>query len=274
LSILANPESIEPLVPVLSARIFVDYPEKKGVLRGASLEIFPREVVGLVGQSGSGKSTMALAIMGLLDHTGAHLRGERVLLGQDLTRLDERQLRALRGRLVSLIPQSPTTALNPALRIGTQLREAWRAHSSEPWSRQEERVTKLLTTVGLSPREAFLKRFPSQISTGQAQRVLILMALLHSPPLLIADEPTSAIDVITQREVLDLLARTGRERHMSMLFISHDLLAIAGLCHRLAILHEGEIVECGPVKSVLAAPTHPYTKRLVAALPKWEVTTT
>jgi len=116
--------------------------------------------------------------------------------------------------------------------------------------------------------------FPSQISTGQAQRVLILMALLHSPPLLIADEPTSAIDVITQREVLDLLARTGRERHMSMLFISHDLLAIAGLCHRLAILHEGEIVECGPVKSVLAAPTHPYTKRLVAALPKWEVTTT
>ncbi len=170
---------------------------------------------------------------------------------------------------MSLVPQSPAAALNPALRIGTQLREAWRAHSSEPWSSQEERIAELFATVGLSPGEAFLKRFPSQISVGQAQRVLIMMALLHSPPLLIADEPTSALDLITQREVLDLLARTGQERRMSILFISHDLPAIAGLCHRLAILHEGEIVECGPVKSVLAAPQHPYTKRLIAAVPKW-----
>jgi peptide/nickel transport system ATP-binding protein len=267
-----NPEKIEPPAAVLSARISVDYPGKKGVLRGASIDIFPREIVGLVGQSGAGKSTMALAILGLLDHTGARVHGQTMLLGQDLTRLDERQLRTVRGRLVSLVPQSPAAALNPALRIGTQVREAWRAHSSEPWSSQEERVAGLFTTVGLSAGEAFLKRFPSQISAGQAQRVLIMMALLHSPPLLIADEPTSALDVITQREVLDLLARTGRERHMSMLFISHDLLAIAGLCHRLAILHEGEIVECGPVKSVLAAPIHPYTKRLIAAVPKWEVT--
>lgn len=249
--------------------ISVDYPGRPGVLRKASIEVFPGEIVGLVGQSGSGKSTLALAILRLLEHTGARIHGRTTLLGEDLTHADERQLRSVRGRLASLIPQSPSAALNPALRIGTQLREAWRAHSAEPWASQQERVSQLFATVGLSPGEAFLKRFPSQISVGQAQRVLIMMALLHSPPLLIADEATSALDVITQREVLDLLVRIGRERHMSILFISHDLLAIAGLCHRLAILHDGEIVECGPVGSVLADPQHPYTKQLIAAVPKW-----
>ena len=173
------------------------------------------------------------------------------------------------GGLVSLIPQSPAAALNPALRIGTQLREAWR-HIPQPWSTQQDRVGGLFETVGLPAGELFLKRFPGEISVGQAQRVLIMIALLHSPPLLIADEPTSALDVITQREVLDLLARTARQRQMSTLFISHDLPAIAGLCQRLAILHEGEIVECGPVEKVLSAPAHPYTKRLVAAVPKWD----
>jgi oligopeptide transport system ATP-binding protein len=261
---------ISPPAPVLSTDISVDYPQKRGVLRGARIEVFPGETVGLVGQSGSGKSTLALAILRLLNHTGARVSGRTMLLGQDLTCCDERRMRDIRGRLASLVPQSPATALNPALRIGTQLREAWLAHSREPWSSQEDRVAKLLTSVGLSPGEAILKRFPSEISVGQAQRVLIAMALLHAPPLLIADEPTSALDVITQREVLDLLTRIGKEHHMSMLFISHDLLTVAALCHRLAILHEGEIVECGPVKEVLNAPKHPYTKRLIAAVPKFE----
>jgi len=260
----------ESAAPVLSAEISVDYPGRKDVLRRASIEVFRNEIVGLVGQSGSGKTTLAMAILGLLDHTGARVHGRTMLLGQDLAELDERHLRAVRGRLVSLIPQSPAGALNPALRIGTQLREAWRAHSAEPWATQEKRVAGLSETVGLRDGKLLLERYPSQISVGQAQRVLIMMALLHSPPLLIADEPTSALDVITQREVLELLARTGRERGMSVLFISHDLLSIAGLCHRLAILHEGEIVECGPVKSVLAAPQHPFTQRLIAAVPKWQ----
>jgi ABC-type dipeptide/oligopeptide/nickel transport system ATPase component len=160
-------------------------------------------------------------------------------------------------------------ALNPALRIETQLREAWRAHSSEPWSGQKERVARRLEGAGLSSPEAFLRRFPRQISVGQAQRVLIAMALLHAPPLLIADEPTSALDVITQREVLDLLANLNAERQMSILFISHDLPTVTAICHRLAILHTGEIVECGPVKQVLANPQHPYTRQLIAAAPKW-----
>lgn len=262
-------EKPEKTEPVLSVRISVDYPGKEGVLRDASIDLFDRETIGLVGASGSGKSTLALAILRLLDHTGARIGGRTMLLGQDLMTMGERQLQTVRGRLVSLIPQSPAAALNPAMRIGTQLREAWRTHSAEPWSSQQERMAGLFANVGLTPGKAFLKRFPSEISVGQAQRVLIMMALLHSPPVLIADEPTSALDVITQREVLDLLARTGRERHMSMLFISHDLPAVVGLCHRLAILHDGEVVESGPVKSVLSAPRHPYTRRLIEAVPKW-----
>ena len=265
-----NPAKTDTPAPLLSAEISVDYPGRRGVLRNAAIDIFENEMVGLVGQSGSGKSTLALAILRLLDHTGARIHGRTMLLGRDLAHSSERELRSVRGRLVSLIPQNPAAALNPALEIGTQLREAWRAHSSEPWSSQAERIDGLFETVGLSPGELFLKRLPSQISIGQAQRVLIMMALLHSPPLLIADEPTSALDVITQREVLDLLAQTGKEHKMSILFISHDLLAVAGLCHRMAILHEGEIVECGAVNNVLIAPQHPYTKKLIAAVPKWQ----
>jgi ABC-type dipeptide/oligopeptide/nickel transport system ATPase component len=165
-----------------------------------------------------------------------------------------------------MIPQSPAAALNPALRIGTQLAEAWRAHSREPWSRELPRVTDLLHTVGLSPAEVFLRRFPAEISVGQAQRVLLVMALLHAPPLLIADEPTSALDAITHREILDLLVGLGQQRRMSMLFISHDLLSVASVCDRLAILHAGEIVESGPVQRIIFAPQHPYTKRLIDAV--------
>ena len=244
--------------------ISVDYPQKEGVLRSAVIEVFPGETLGLVGQSGSGKSTLALAILRLLDHTGARVRGRTTLLGQDLTSCTERELRDIRGRRVSLIPQSPAAALNPALRIGTQLRHAWRAHSRERWSSQEDRIGQLLASVGLGV--AFLKRFPAEISVGQAQRVLMVMALLHEPALLIADEPTSALDAITQREVLDLLVRMRQEHEMSMLFISHDLTTVAAVCDRLAILQAGEIVECGPLREVLSAPKHAYSKRLIAAV--------
>jgi ABC-type dipeptide/oligopeptide/nickel transport system ATPase component len=253
---------------VLSADLSADYPQKQGVLRSACLEVFPSEIVGLVGGSGSGKSTLALAILRLLDRTGARVRGRISLLGEDLTRYREAEMRAVRGRLVSLIPQSPATALNPALRIGTQLREAWRAHSRESWSAQQQRVTGLLESVGLSPDEEILKRYPGQISVGQAQRALIVMALLHAPALLIADEPTSALDLVTQREILDLLVTIRKTHQTSILFISHDLPAVVEICDRLAILHDGRIVECGPVKDVLTNPAHPYTKQIVAAAPR------
>ena len=231
------------------------------------MEIGRGEFLGLVGQSGSGKTTLALAIMRLLAHAGARISGRVVLLGKDLVRTDERTLRDIRGRLISLIPQSPTAALNPALRIETQLAEAWRAHSHENWSSQQARIRYLFEMVGLSPPEAFLRRFPAEISVGQGQRVLLLMAVLHSPALLIADEPTSALDAITQREILDLLSRIGREKQMSILFISHDLSSLVTFCDRLAILYQGEIVECGPVNQIIHAPQHPHTRNLIATLP-------
>src|SRR5437879_5922200 len=148
---------------MLSVDLTVDYPQRKGVLRGARIDVLPGEILGLVGHSGSGKSTLALAILGLLDHTGAKVRGSTVLLGQDLSAFPPRKMRDVRGRLVSLIPQSPLAALNPSLRIGTQLREAWRAHSSEPWTSQTERIQTLMESSGLGNEPDFLNRFPSQI---------------------------------------------------------------------------------------------------------------
>ncbi len=255
----------------LCAELWVDYPQKGDVLRGINVEVRSGEILGFVGESGSGKSTLALAILGLLRHTGARVRGSVVLNGIDVLPYTERQMRDVRGRLISLVPQGASGALNPALRIGTQLNEAWNAHSKESWSGQEARVKQLLTSCGLPGEEAFLRRFPAQISIGQAQRILIVMALLHSPSLLIADEATSALDVITQQEVLHLIGRINRERNMSVLFISHDLPSVAALCHRIAILHEGQIVECGPVRDLLSAPQHPYTKKLVIAVQKLQI---
>jgi ABC-type dipeptide/oligopeptide/nickel transport system ATPase component len=255
--------------PVLSAQLWVDYPQKPGVLRGASVQVGRGEILGLVGQSGSGKSTLSLAILGLLKHTGATVRGSILLAGHEVTSYGERQMREIRGRTASLIPQNPSAALNPVLRIGTQLRESWKAHASGSWQAQIPRVRSLLASSGLPDDDDFLKRFSSQISVGQAQRILIVMAILHEPALLIADEPTSALDMVTQREVLDLLLRINSERGMSILFISHDLISVAALCHKIAILHEGAIVESGATKEILASPLHPFTQKLIAAVPGW-----
>ena len=249
----------------------MDYPQKRDVLRGINLEVRAGEILGFVGESGSGKSTLALAILGLLRHAGARVRGRVVLNGIDVLPYTERQMREVRGKQISLVPQGASGALNPALRIGAQLREAWNAHSKDGWAGQDARVKKLLASCGLPAEEDFLRRFPGQISVGQAQRILIVMALLHSPSLLIADEATSALDVITQQDVLQLIGRINREHRMSVLFISHDLPSVAALCHRIAILHDGQIVECGPVANLLSAPRHPYTRKLVTAVQKLQI---
>ncbi|HWW18629.1 MAG TPA: ABC transporter ATP-binding protein [Candidatus Saccharimonadales bacterium] len=254
--------------PLLQVRISVDYPGKSGVLRNISLDVDPGEILGLVGESGSGKSTIALAVLGLLPLKGGSVRGQISFRGQDLLSKRDRELRALRGRDVSIVLQSPLTSLNPVLRIGTQLKEAWHSHANGSAAVCLEAIRAALTSVRLPNDKDFLKRKPSQLSLGQAQRVIIAMAILHRPSLLIADEPTSALDTITQAEILRLLARLNRELNMAILYISHDLLSLASLCHRVAILYEGQIVESGSPQQILDSPRHEYTQRLVDALPK------
>jgi ABC-type dipeptide/oligopeptide/nickel transport system ATPase component len=254
--------------PCLSLRLSVDYPTKSGVLRDVSLEVREGEVLGLIGHSGSGKSTIALSILRLLALKGGKAKGSICLRGRDLMRSSEREMRSVRGREIGLVLQSPLSSLNPALRIGTQLAEAWRAHAGGATESCRRCLGEGLRSVSLPDDNEFLRRYPSQLSVGQAQRVLIAMAILHRPSLLIADESTSALDPITQSEILALFAALNRELDMAILYISHDLLSVASICHRVAILHEGEIVECAPPQDVFQHPSHPYTQRLVACLPR------
>jgi ABC-type dipeptide/oligopeptide/nickel transport system ATPase component len=251
--------------PLLSLHVSVAYRGKQPVLRDLALDVQRGEILGLAGHSGSGKSTLALSVLKLLDSKGARATGSAVFGGRDLLALSEREMRQVRGREIALVLQSPASSLNPVLRIGTQLREAWRAHRRD--TNGEAEIATALDNVSLPSDRAFLRRYPSEISVGQGQRVLIAMAILHRPQLLIADEPTSALDLITQAEILELFARLNRVFKMAVLLISHDLLAMRDICERVAILHEGQIVECGPTQSVFRNPQHEYARRLVAALP-------
>jgi ABC-type dipeptide/oligopeptide/nickel transport system ATPase component len=252
---------------ILKARLSVDYPNKQGVLRDVHLEIGPGEIVGLAGESGSGKSSMALALMRLLDHKGAAIRGEILFDGRDLLQLRPREMRQIRGREIALVLQSPLTSLNPVLRIGTQMEEAWKAHVSGSESKRwKEETLRLFDLVSLPADESFLRRYPRQVSVGQAQRVLIATAVLHRPRLVIADEPTSALDAITQSEILDLFRTLNREMNMALLFISHDLLAVASLCSRIAILQRGQIIESGPTAQMFRDPRTADTRALLEAV--------
>jgi ABC-type glutathione transport system ATPase component len=253
------------MTSLLQARLCVDYPNKPGVLRDVEIEVGEGEILGLVGESGSGKSTIALALLRLLEHKGASIAGEIFFGGRDLLRLRPSEMRHVRGRDMALVLQSPLASLNPALRIGTQMAESWRAHQSDAtlW---KARALELFERVNLPAEESFLDRFPRQLSVGQAQRVLIAMAVLHKPRLLIADEPTSALDAITQNEILDLFRSLNRELNMAMLFVSHDLLAVASLCSRIAILQRGQIVETGATEQMFRDPRTEDTRALLQAV--------
>ena len=252
----------------LSAHLTVRYGDKPPVLADVALDIHRGEVLGLIGQSGSGKSTLAMAILGLLDRKQARVEGSVECDGRDLLRLREKEFRSWRGRKLSLVLQSPLSSLNPALKIRTQLKEAWRAHASGPTSDCNRAVCSALESVSLPSTDEFLRKYPSQMSVGQAQRVLIAMAIMHRPALLIADEATSALDVITQSEILSLFRQLNRATGMAILYISHDLASVAGICDRVAILHQGRIVELATTEQVLGNPQHEYTRRLMAAMPK------
>jgi len=253
--------------PLLSLHLDAAYPGKPAVLRNLSLEIKRGEILGLVGRSGCGKSTLALAILRLLDLKRGQVTGSIHFNGRDLLSLRERKMRQLRGKEIGLVLQSPMSSLNPALKIGTQLTEAWKAHARGTREECRRALLDALENVSLPDAESFLAHYPSELSVGQAQRVLIAMAILHRPPLLIADEPTSALDLITQADILRLFAGLSRKLTMSILYISHDLLSVATISDRVAVMEQGEIVECGSTREIFSAPQKAYTRKLIQSLP-------
>lgn len=252
---------------LLKISLSAHYANKPAVLREVAFEIGRGEILGLVGPSGCGKSTLSLAILRLLHLKRGAATGFIEFQGRDLMQMPEKEMRALRGKEIGLVLQSPLASLNPALRIGTQLSEAWHAHVRSSKEECQQAIRQMLTTVSLPSDAEFLRRYPSQMSVGQAQRVLIGMAVLHRPALLLADEPTSALDPVTQSEILKLFADLSQRFNMSILYISHDLLSVAAISHRVAVLSAGQIVECAETTQVFRNPQHPYTRALVDSIP-------
>lgn len=238
----------------------------KPVLHGIRFQLNRGEVLGLVGASGAGKTTLVQALLGLLPWRGGVVTGRVELGGRNLLALPERDLRHLRGREISLIPQSPMTALNPAVSLQTHFNEAWRAHERSGAAALAQRMQVLLADVQLPGDAEFLRRRPSQVSVGQAQRVLIALALLHRPSLIVADEPTSALDPVTQNQIIELLSSVKRRYGMTFLYISHDLITVLQMSDRIAVLANGTIVENLPVTD-LGHASHSATKALLNALP-------
>lgn len=238
----------------------------KPVLHEVRFELRRGEVLGLVGTSGAGKSTLVQSLLGLLPWRGGRVTGEGMLAGRNLLALSDREFRKLRGREVALIPQSPMTALNEAISLQTHFNEAWRAHENSGRAALGQRLQTLLAEVQLPSNPEFLRRRPSQISVGQAQRVLIALALLHRPALIIADEPTSALDPVTQTQIVDLLKNLNRQHGTTLLYISHDLISVLQLSDRIAVLDAGTIVEILPAAKIGQAH-HAATLALLNALP-------
>jgi peptide/nickel transport system ATP-binding protein len=250
--------------------VSVELPTPRGILRAVdcvSLSLGPGRTLGLVGESGSGKSMLARAIAQLLPRK-ARLSGRVLFAGEDLTRLGAEPLRRLRGKSIAFVFQDPMTSLNPVLTVGSQIAETLREHLALDWRAARERAVELLAAVGIPSPEQRLKDYPHQFSGGMRQRVAIAIALSCEPRLLIADEPTTALDVTVQAQILDLLAREQRRRQMALILITHDLSVVAGRTDEVAVMYAGRIVERAPTRALFRAMRMPYTEALIAAIPK------
>ena len=231
-----------------------------------SFRVLPGEVLGLVGESGSGKTTMALALLGHV-RRGLVIGGGKVVVdGQDILPLSPSDLQHLRGRQVAYVPQDPSSALNPTLKIGTQLREVLAYYEGDD-SARSERLTEMLAEVGLSEVPGILGSYPHQLSGGQQQRVGLAMAFACRPQLIVLDEPTTGLDVTTQRRVLETIRDLCRSYRVAAVYISHDLAVVAEIADHVAVLYAGRIAEVGPAREVFATPSHPYSRRLLQAVP-------
>lgn len=240
-------------------------------LEGVNLQIRKGEIVGLVGESGSGKSVLSYALLGISDRAARITGGEASFGGIDLLRAEPRVLAELRGREISMVFQSPRTALNPIRRVGRQIEDVLRRHAlargSDLSRGLREGAIQALREVAIPDPERRLNAYPFELSGGMCQRVMIALALACRPALLIADEPTTGLDVTTQAAVMDLITGLARERQMATLFITHDLALAADYCDRIVVMHAGQAVEDAVTESLFAAPRHPYTRRLISSTP-------
>ncbi|HET7621295.1 MAG TPA: ABC transporter ATP-binding protein [Gemmatimonadaceae bacterium] len=259
-----------PLLSVRDLRTW--FHTSSGIARavdGVSFDVMPHETVGVVGESGCGKSVTSLSILRLIDRPGTIEPGSVIEFeGRNLMALPEKEMRKIRGNRISMIFQEPMTSLNPVFTVGDQVAEVARVHSGASKREAWERAVEMLTTVGMPAASERAKEYPHQLSGGLRQRVMIAMALMMDPALLIADEPTTALDVTIQAQILELLAEMQERIGMSILLITHDLGVIAESATRVLVMYAGQVVEEAPVSELFAAPHHPYTEGLLAAMPR------
>jgi peptide/nickel transport system ATP-binding protein len=258
--------------PVLEVRdLRIEFPTRRGVLvavDGISFAIAPGEVLGVVGESGAGKSLTGNAIIGLIESPGRIAAGEIRLEGERIDRLSGEQMRRIRGRRIGAIFQDPLTSLNPLYTVGAQLVETIRTHLDVSAAGARERALALLREVGIPAPEARIDHYPHQFSGGMRQRVVIALALCAEPRLIVADEPTTALDVSIQAQIIQLLKRLARDHGTAVMLITHDMGVIAETADRVAVLYAGRVAEIGPVREVIHGARHPYTAGLMGAIPK------
>src|SRR3954467_6699939 len=237
-------------------------------VNGISFDVSPGETLGIVGESGCGKSVTSLALLGILPRAGRVAQGRATFEGRDLLGMRDEELRKVRGRQVAMIFQDPMTSLNPVLTIGRQIREPLEAHFGLDKNAANKRVAELLDQVGIPSPDLRLKDYPHQFSGGMRQRAMIAMALACEPRLLIADEPTTALDVTIQAQILDLLKSLVAERNTALIMITHDLGVVTGMCERVNVMYGGMIMEAAPADVLFARPRHPYTLGLLQSVPR------